>query len=179
MTVLALTERMSERQADTLRVCGSGGLKLTSAHRRSWEAPLDRLAGAGIAIEQGQLAAGQIRFPAPQDGRGPDLVEANHGRNVGRHGLSSEERRRGPAACRGGGRRTYPYHAEGGSGQSKMDAGGRIWGGAAISPVGMDGNHRIRLMMQTLRLCRLKRVALAIPYSHPYPDKGTSQARQS
>jgi hypothetical protein len=49
----------------------------------------ERLAGAGVAVEKGQLAAGQVRPPQPVDGSNRDAVQAETGGVVEEHGRSS------------------------------------------------------------------------------------------
>jgi hypothetical protein len=49
----------------------------------------ERLAGAGVAVEEGQLAAGQVRPPEPVDGSNRDAVQAETGGVVEGHGRSS------------------------------------------------------------------------------------------
>src|SRR6202023_172959 len=49
----------------------------------------ERLAGAGVAVEKGQLAGGQIGPPEPVDGPDLDAVQAETGGVVEGHGRSS------------------------------------------------------------------------------------------
>src|SRR5665213_1419711 len=49
----------------------------------------ERLAGAGVAVEKGWVAAGQVRPPQPVDGSNRDAVEAETGGVVKEHGRAS------------------------------------------------------------------------------------------
>src|ERR1700722_8384430 len=49
----------------------------------------ERLAGAGVAVKKGQLAASHVRPPQPVDGSNRDAVEAETGGVVEEHGRAS------------------------------------------------------------------------------------------